>query len=60
MSASNTNIDRQTRRHRGPLVGIALSVATALVLFFGYLTFFAADGQDDTPNAPAATQSTVN
>lgn len=41
MSAPQTNLDRQKRRHRGPLIGIvaALIVAGLLfVVFFGDVT----------------------
>ncbi|MFP4274283.1 MAG: hypothetical protein ACLFRU_04590 [Paracoccaceae bacterium] len=40
MSAPKTNITKQKRRHRGPLVGIAASVLLAfvlLVLLLGWL-----------------------
>ncbi|WP_145109533.1 hypothetical protein [Cereibacter sediminicola] len=39
MSASDNNIDKQKRRHRGPLIGIAVVVIFALgylVWWFGY------------------------
>ena len=35
MSAPDTNIDRQKKRHRGPLIGIAIGALFAFVLF-GY------------------------
>jgi hypothetical protein len=38
MSASNTDVEKQVKRHKGPLIGIALVVAFALIL----LAFFAA------------------
>lgn len=40
MSAPNTNIEKQKGRHKGPLVGIAIALAFAAVLFiafFGYV-----------------------
>lgn len=42
MSASETNIEKQTRRHKGPLVGMGLGVGFALVLllvFVGYQAY---------------------
>ena len=45
MSAPNTNIERQKRRHMGPLLGMVGAVAFALVLFFGYTTFIVDNGQ---------------
>lgn len=48
MSAPNTNIDHQRRRHRGPLIGITLAVVFVLVLFGLWLT-----GQISGTTAPA-------
>lgn len=36
MSAPQTNIERQKRRHRGPIVGITLGVVFVLLLVLGY------------------------
>lgn len=49
MSAPNTNIERQRRRHRGPLVGITLAVIFVLALFAMWLT-----GQIGSTSAPAS------
>ena len=49
MSAPNTNIERQRRRHRGPLLGITLAVVFVLALFALWLT-----GQIGSTTAPAA------
>lgn len=50
MSSPETNIEQQTRRHRGPLAGIAIALACVGVLFVGYL-FWTADeiGEGDEP-----------
>lgn len=37
MSAPNTNVERQKRRHRGPLVGILGGLAFVALLFILYL-----------------------
>ncbi len=56
MSASETNIEKQKRRHRGPLVGIALvaifSTIMAIAIFWE-----GTDGDVDQPlaGAPAST-----
>ncbi|MBT8456360.1 MAG: hypothetical protein HKO95_07795 [Rhodobacteraceae bacterium] len=47
MSANNTNLEKQTRRHRPALIGIAASVGVAAVMFFIFLTY--ATDPDDTP-----------
>ena len=39
MSAPQTNIERQQRRHRGPLVGMALGLAVVALLFIGYMIY---------------------
>ncbi|KFI31490.1 hypothetical protein CN97_10850 [Haematobacter massiliensis] len=45
MSAPNTNIEKQTRRHRGPLIGMMLVVIFAVGIIFFWLA-------RDTANAP--------
>lgn len=54
MSASNTNLEKQAKRHRGPLFGIAMVLLFAGVLFAGFMIWTAY--QSDNPNAesPAA------
>lgn len=37
MSAPQTNIERQKRRHRGPLIGIIAGLVFVAVLFFFFL-----------------------
>lgn len=44
MSAPDTNVDRQARRHRTPLVGMALVVGFAAVAMLIWLSWEAADG----------------
>lgn len=46
MSAPNTNIEKQARRHRGALWGIALAVLTAVILFVGYMTVIVDRGNE--------------
>lgn len=50
MSASNTNLEKQRRRHIGPLVGISLVLLVVAVMFAGYL-FMSVDTEDQP--APA-------
>lgn len=53
MSAPDTNIDKQVRRHRGPLFGIAIATAFAGILFALLTGWTAYNGEspadDDTP-----------
>jgi len=48
MSAPQTNIDKQKRRHRGPLIGMIAVVTFALTLLFFLMADTAdTDGQID-------------
>lgn len=51
MSAPKTNIEKQTRRHRGALIGMWVAVGLALVLFVIWLIwiFAYADPETDVP-----------
>ena len=53
MSSSNTNIETQARRHRGPLVGIALAVVFAALLFGGLMAWTAYQPSNPTAESPA-------
>lgn len=53
MSASNTNVKKQAKRHRGPLFGIAMAVAWALVLFVGFMIWTAYQGDNPAAESPA-------
>ena len=62
MSAPDTNIDKQTKRHAGPLVGIALAVVVAVAaLAWWALAAGDADYQATTVDAtePDATSEAV-
>jgi len=54
MSASNTNIEKQAKRHRGPLIGIAFALAWAAVLFVGFMIWTAYQADNPTAQSPAA------
>ena len=45
MSAPQTNLDKQGRRHRGPLVGMAIVVVFAVGLMFIWLMDESSGGQ---------------
>lgn len=53
MSASKTNLEKQKRRHVGPLVGITLALLVAAGLIFGYLAY--TGDTDETPPPQAQT-----
>lgn len=46
MSSPETNIETQSRRHRGPLVGMAVAVGFAAVAFLIWIAYVAADGNN--------------
>lgn len=57
MSAPDTNLDRQAKRHKGPLWGILTAVAVAGLLLLGYLLWIAEEGDapyEDQGTAPAS------
>ena len=47
MSAPDTNLEKQARRHKGPLWGMLTGVAVVALLLLGYLIWVAEEG--DTP-----------
>lgn len=57
MSASNTNIEKQVRRHRGPLFGIAAVLAFAAILFAGFMVWTAYQSDNPEAESPAAVVS---
>jgi hypothetical protein len=55
MSAPHTNIDKQQRRHRGPLIGMALVVTLVAIGFIWWLGIEAGD-----PDLAPGAQSPLN
>ncbi len=55
MSAPDTNIEKQTRRHKGPLVGIIGAVVVAGLLFIAFLTWIADGPGEAVPAADVTT-----
>lgn len=53
MSAPDTNLKKQKRRHRGPLWGIIAALVLAAILFVGYLAYTV---DTETPAPPPAAQ----
>ena len=55
MSAPDTNIERQKKRHGFPLKGIALVLGFVAILFAAYMMFLAERGEspvEETTPAP--------
>lgn len=57
MSAPDTNIDKQTRRHKGPLIGIISALVIAGLLFLAFLTWVADGPAEGVPAANATAVS---
>ena len=55
MSAPQTNIDRQKKRHRGPLLGIGAVVAFALALLLALSVWLTDDAMPLPENTPTGT-----
>ena len=53
MSASNTNLEKQTKRHRGPLFGIAAALIFAGVLFVGFAVWTSYQSDNASAESPA-------
>jgi len=53
MSAPDTNLEKQKKRHKGPLAGIAAVVAFALVLLAGWIAWEAYYGETPRDATPA-------
>jgi hypothetical protein len=58
MSAPQTNIEKQKRRHRGPLIGMVLVTIFGVAMLFFWLTGEAADGNKPGDAQPAVPQTT--
>lgn len=57
MSAPDTNIDKQAKRHKGPLFGIGAGVAVALALLMVLLVWTVSQADED--EAEVSTPATV-
>ena len=53
MSAPDTSLKKQKRRHVGPIVGITAALIFVGLLFLGYLTYVA----DTDPSEPAVVET---
>lgn len=57
MSAPQTNIEKQKKRHRGPLIGMALLVVVAVPVFLLWLTPDAETDVNTDAVLPAPTET---
>jgi hypothetical protein len=58
MSAPDTNVETQEKRHKGPLSGMLFAVLIAGLLFLGLILWLAWNGND--PGDEAAAPSTAD
>ena len=55
MSAPDTNLEKQTKRHKGPLYGIVIVLAFVAALFLAYSTWIVSQADEaSTPLQGAA------
>ena len=60
MSAPRTDIEKQERRHAGPLIGMAACVAFAAIIavaYFGFIAKPAEDGETVVEGTPSAIET---
>ncbi|MEB8385949.1 hypothetical protein OO012_01800 [Rhodobacteraceae bacterium KMM 6894] len=60
MSAPDTNIETQEKRHKGPLSGMFIGVMVAGVMFLGLMIWLVWNGNDPGEDTPAAAESTTD
>jgi len=53
MSAPKTNIEKQERRHAGPLIGIGAAIVFGLIILIAYFFFITDDVEDGDVEADA-------
>lgn len=58
MSAPQTNIEKQKRWHKGPLIGMALVTLFGVAMLFFWLMGEAANGKKPGDPQPAAPETT--
>lgn len=56
MSAPDTNLNKQKRRHVGPMLGISAGLAVVVVMFLGYLAYSV---DTETPSPTPETEAVV-
>lgn len=59
MSPPDTNIEKQERRHRPALLGIAISLAFVVILVFIFLTYVTNPDQTLIENGPTSEPATA-
>ncbi len=52
MSAPNTNVKKQEKRHKGPLWGMVWAVAVALILLVGLVLWMTGSGNEPGNDEP--------
>lgn len=59
MTAPDTNVEKQTRRHKGPLAGMPLAIAIAAAVFVGFLAWSAFTGAETSGAQGTETSATA-
>ena len=58
MSAPDTDVKKQSKRHRGPLFGFVVVLLWAGVLFAGFMAWTAYKGGEPTAETPLPVEQT--
>ncbi|GGG65903.1 hypothetical protein GCM10011415_10870 [Salipiger pallidus] len=60
MSAPDTNVKRQEKQHKAPLLGMWVGLGFVALLFVGWLFYVAADGSEEeqTPETGSTVEQT--
>lgn len=58
MSAPDTNVEKQAKNHKGPLLGMPAVVIAALLLFFAFLGWTAMQANDPVPTSAIGSTAT--
>ncbi|MEJ6396716.1 hypothetical protein [Yoonia sp. 208BN28-4] len=53
MSAPQTDVEKQAKRHKGPLAGIMIGLIVAGLLFVGYITWLSYNSDEPDATTPA-------
>jgi len=57
MSAPQTNIEKQKRRHSGPLIGMALVTIFGFAMVFFWMMYEASNGANPSTASPASDET---
>ncbi len=60
MSAPNTNVEKQSRRHAGPIIGMAAGLAFVAIILVGYFFWVASPSTEEPTTVDGNDAQIVN